>query len=208
MNDLNNEKYLAEFVGILLGDGSINVYNKNLPYYRLKISLNSAKDKLYSEYISKLILLLFNEKPFIKKRKNENTLDVLIFKRNIINSLLKLGLEKSPKWNRAIIPAQFLDAKLSKYVLRGYFDTDGCIAITNNNGITYPRIEMKICPSPMQNQFIEILSSLKFKFGSYNIGKGKVRIQINGKEQLRKWYYEVGSNNPRNLNKIKTFIND
>jgi hypothetical protein len=47
---------------------------------------------------------------------------------------------------------------------------------------------MKISPSPMQNQFVKILEEEKFNFGKYDIGKGKVRIQMNGKTQLRSGY--------------------
>jgi len=91
-------------------------------------------------------------------------------------------------------------------ILRGYFDTDGCLVTTNNNGIIYPRLEMKICPSPMKNQFINILKKYGFNFGVYQIGKGKVRIQLNGKQQLKKWIKLIGFSNQKHLDKLKRFI--
>ena len=45
---------------------------------------------------------------------------------------------------------------------------------------------MKIYSFPMQEQFINILNKFDFKFGAYNIGKEKVRIQMNGKNELKK----------------------
>lgn len=62
---------------------------------------------------------------------------------------------------------------------------------------------MKICPSPMQDQFIEILDGLGFRFGAYEIGKGKIRVQINGKTQLAKVENEVGINNPKHFSKAE-----
>jgi len=200
------DKKLAELIGIILGDGSINIYPK-INHYRIKITLDSINDKTYSSYIRDLIRDIFKESPIIKLRKNENSVDLLLFKRKMIRYLLEIGLKKSPKWNRAIIPPQFLTRKLEKYVLRGYFDTDGSVVLANNNGIVYPRLEMKICPSPMQDQFIGILKRNNFKFGVYQIGKGEVRIQLNGVSELKKWERLIGFSNEKHLHKFrKTFI--
>ena len=180
------------------------IYPK-INHYRLKITLDSIKDREYMEYIKILIKKVFNEKAIIDFRKNENTVDILLYKRKVIRELIKIGLKKSPKWERAIIPSQFLTEELEKYVLRGYFDTDGSVIITNNNGTIYPRLEMKICPSPMQIQFIEILKRKRFKFGVYQIGRGEIRIQMNGISQLKKWKEDVGFSNSKHINKIKKF---
>ena len=196
---------LAEFIGIVLGDGSLSIYNSEKhPYRRLKISFHSD-DSHYINYVSQLIQKVLNEKPIFKKRKNGNTADLFVFKRNIINYLLDLGLKKSPKWGRAIIPESFLNKKLGKFVLRGYFDTDGSLVVTNNNGTIYPRLEMKISPSPMQNQFIQLLQFYGFRFGVYQIGRGKVRIQMNGKKELKKWVKLIGFSNIKHLNKYQKF---
>ena len=58
----------------------------------------------------------------------------------------------------------------------------------------------------MQSQFIAILNKYGFKFGAYQIGKGKVRIQLNGKGQLENWIKLVVFSNQKNIDKIKRFI--
>ena len=90
--------------------------------------------------------------------------------------------------------------------LRGYFYTDGCLVTANNNGILYPKLEMKICPSPMQKQFISILNKYSFRLGIYKIGKNKVRIQLNGLTQLEKWNNLVGFSNNKHLAKLERFV--
>lgn len=192
-----DERLLAEFIGIMLGDG---YFVKN----RLKITLNSFTDRDYLDYVSNIIYFLFLEKPIIKYRKNENAVDIFLFKRKILNYLSQKRVVYSPKWGRAKIPSKFL--KFGGDVLRGYFDTDGCVVMTNNNGTMYPRLEMKICPSPMQRQFIEILSEQGFNFGVYSIGKGKIRIQMNGKKQLNKWLNNIGFGNEKHLIKALRFV--
>ena len=184
---------LAELTGILLGDGSINVYPK-INHYRLKITLNSNENE-YADYIQELFKRIFDKRLSLKFRANENTLDLFCFKRELIRELIILGFVTSPKWNRARIPKQFMNKVLGKYVLRGYFDTDGCVAIVNNNGTRYPRLEMKIMPSPMKEQFLKLLDLYGFKYGVYEIGRGEARIQMNGKKQLEKWKKEIGFSN-------------
>ena len=203
-----DEFSLAEFVGILLGDGSLCIKNVNSKCHnRLKITLDSNSDKEYINYVSNLIEILFKIKPHIKKRKNENAVDIFVFNKEIITFLTnEVGLQLSPKWDRAIVPTSFLKDNLDLLVVRGYFDTDGALVTANNNGTTYPRLEMKVCPSPMQSQFIAILKKYKFKFGAYQIGKCKVRIQLNGKGQLESWIKLVGFSNQKNSNKVERFI--
>ncbi|MBW2981003.1 hypothetical protein KY360_06320 [Candidatus Woesearchaeota archaeon] len=203
-----NTKKLAEFIGILLGDGSISLkaQNPNLNN-RLKISFNSKDDSEYIFYVKCIIEDLFEIEPKLKYRKNENTADLFIFKKDLIVFLTRdIGLKLSPKWNNAEIPKRFMSNDLDLLVLRGYFDTDGCLVTTNNNGRIYPRLEMKVSPSPMQKQFVDILRKYNFRLGVYHIGKGKVRIQLNGKEQLRRWINLVGFGNIKHRNKINRFL--
>jgi len=188
---------LAELIGIILGDGYIK-RNKEI-----KISLNSKDDLEYLYYIRNIIFELFNYQTPINFRKGENTVDLRITKRKIVNYFLEEGLKESPKWNKAEIPKKF--SKYDKFVLRGLFDTDGCLVLTNNNGTLYPRLEIKICPSPMQNQVIEILKKYNFRFGVYQIGKGQVRIQMNGRNQLEKWMSIINFSNQKHMNKYKKY---
>ncbi len=199
---------LAYFCGVLLGDGSLSLKEcENNKFTRLQISFNSIDDLDYLHFVKMLIEKLFGVSPIIKFRKNENTADIHIFRKNIICFLVyDLEMKTSPKWNRVEIPKIFMNKPYDLEVLRGYFDTDGCLVTTKNNGTIYPRLEMKISPSPMQFQFVEILKKYDFNFGVYNIGKGKVRIQINGKNQLKKWNELIGFNNVKHSRKLKRFI--
>jgi hypothetical protein len=204
----NNLPQFAELIGILLGDGSLSLRD-NTPTLtnRLKISFNSKDDIQYVFYVKHLLKELFDIEPFLKYREGENTADLFIFKKDIILFIInRIGLRLSPKWDNAIIPLRFLSRGYELLVLRGYFDTDGCLVTTNNNGTIYPRLEMKVCPSPMQNQFISILEKYNFRFGVYPIGEGKVRIQLNGISQLIKWKKLVGFSNEKHSNKIHRFV--
>ena len=205
--NLKNPK-LAEFIGVLLGDGSIGKYKckageRVKTQYRTKVTL-SSREKEYLNYLDKIFQEIFGIEPIKRQKKNENVIEMLSYRKELFKFLTQeIGLKEAPKWNNAVIPKRYLKNNLEKDVLRGYFDTDGSLVLTDNNGTLYPRLEMKICPSPMQKQLISILERLGFRFGVYKIGKGKVRIQLNGKGQLNKWIKEVGFSNKKHTKKNK-----
>ena len=99
-----------------------------------------------------LIKKVLKENPYVKYRKNEKTCDHTVFKKDIVLKLLQIGLIASPKRYRAVIPSEHITEPYGKHVLRGFFDTDGSVVLTKNNGTLYPRLEFKISPSQCKNK--------------------------------------------------------
>lgn len=191
----------AEFIGILLGDGCIRSNFKEV-----KISLNSETDREYADYIKKLVKRLYDVRIIYQKRKNENTCDLRIINKKFVNLLVtKVCMVPSPKMFRAKIPEKYFKLRFFSSLLRGLFDTDGSLVVTNNNGTIYPRLELKISESPMKYQFIEILEKLGFRFGVYKSNQNQVRIQMNGLGQLKLWMKKVGFSNAKHKQKLRIF---
>ncbi|MFB6099947.1 MAG: hypothetical protein ABEK16_01615 [Candidatus Nanohalobium sp.] len=202
---------LAEFVGIMLGDGSIGRYecsrgdSSSSEQFVVKVTI-SKDESDYEDYIFDLFEKLFAIEPISYRKKNENTLDIRCFNPDLFDFMTgQVGLKTAPKKDRALIPERYMTEELRKEVLRGYFDTDGSLVLTDNNGYLYPRLEMKISRSPMQEQFVQLIEDEGFRFGNYELENGKIRIQMNGEEQLQKWVEEVGFSNQRHLDKLERF---
>ena len=204
-NPLKISSNTAEFVGILLGDGSISIRAKGKGQNRIKITFNSS-EKQYIDFVSNLMENITGIKPILKFRKNENTADLFLFKKEAVEKMLEFGLKLSPKRNSAEVPYEILNSSFDLDLVRGYFDTDGSVIITNNNGTIYPRLEMKVCPSPMQTQIPSILQKYGFRFGIYNCGNGEKRIQMNGKGQLEKWTNLIGFHNEKHGVKARKMV--
>jgi hypothetical protein len=204
------EERIAEFIGIMLGDGSIGIYNKRSRkgglLHQLKVTLDS-RNKSYINYVSNLMREILDIEPKIFIKKNENAADIRIFnKEKVLYALNFLELKLSPKWNTMEIPKRYSKGKLALFVLRGIFDTDGSVTIFRNNGIIYPRIEIRICPSPAQNQVINILKKNNFKFKIQFLDKGNIKIRISGEKELKNWFTKVGSSNPRYIKRAEVFL--
>ena len=88
------KKEIAEFVGIMLGDGCIGIYNckagnKMKKQYQLKVTLDS-RNKQYIKYVFDLMKKVLEVKPVINYKKNENTVDIRTFrKEKILQKFLK-----------------------------------------------------------------------------------------------------------------------
>lgn len=205
------ESKLAEFIGIMLGDGSIGIYDtkagdKIKKHRVVKVTLDS-RNKQYIEYVSNLMEEILEIESRISFKKGQNAVDISTHRKDKLDYVLnKIGLKISPKWNRMEIPKKFMKRKFYPSLLRGLFDTDGSVTIFNNNGTIYPRIEIKICPSPAQNQFIEIIDVLDIKYTVQKLDKNKIRIRVSGVKELKKWFEVVGSSNQDYIKRAQPFL--
>lgn len=124
------DEKLAEFIGVFLGDGTMT-------NYQILISGDIRYDLPYYNYLSKLVFDLFEIKPSIKKVKNGNSINLIIFSKNVCSFLTKtFGIKPGNKIrNKTVIPKQIMeDEELAKACLRGLIDTDGSISRRGRNG--------------------------------------------------------------------------
>ena len=100
---MKKEENIAEFIGIMLGDGSIGIYDtkagEKIKIHRVvKISLDS-RNKGYLDYIINLFRKVLDTTPRIRYKKKENAVDVSTHKKDRLSYVLnELGLKISPKW--------------------------------------------------------------------------------------------------------------
>lgn len=82
---------LAEFFGLMIGDGGIN------NPWQANITLNAIKDREYAAYISKLCKALFNIAPAIRKRKERQALVISLASTTVVDFLVMNGLPRGNK---------------------------------------------------------------------------------------------------------------
>src|SRR3989344_2537513 len=127
---------LAEFIGILAGDGHVTF---NTRQNKILITGNSKTDLEYiTTYVKNLIETLFDIEPRIIYRKSKNALVIYFYSKEIVNFLEDLGFYKLRSDIR--IPSLiYQDFVMMKRFVRGLFDTDGCIFSSDKRGApNYP----------------------------------------------------------------------
>ncbi len=207
---------LAEFFGILSGDGYMNEYPKRQEYV-IEISGNKLKDFEYlNNFVSPLIKTLFNIEPKFYKTINQNTIFLRISSKGIFH-FLRIA-EFLPGRKKEIAPPHWItENKLFfKRFVRGFFDTDGYLCLKNKEGKKYPVAGLT---SKSRTLIQEIKSLLeKFEISScivpqknfgdrYEKESIVYKLQISGKKNIINLYREIGSNNNRNIIKFQEFFN-
>ncbi|MCR4311443.1 MAG: hypothetical protein NUV54_02650, partial [Candidatus Taylorbacteria bacterium] len=115
---------LAEFVGIVLGDGGIQKR-------QIIITLHKEDDKAYSRYVVRLINKLFRVKPSIVPRSGKKAVDIILSRVASVQFLQSKGLFVGDKVKRQVdVPKWIKESKtFESSCLRGLFDTDGCFYV-------------------------------------------------------------------------------
>jgi len=118
---------LAEFIGIMLGDGSIS---SNCT--QAVISLHKKDDRKYILLVCKIIKKLFCVDPVVYRYQNgshKNVADITIHSTSLVSFLKFKGLKIGNKVKQQVdVPGWIKGSKnFSKYCLRGLIDTDGSV---------------------------------------------------------------------------------
>ena len=201
---------LAEFVGIMLGDG--NIYSKNHSH-QVRIAGHGVDDYEYlGKYVNRLIKDLFNISSSVAHTSGTNTMYLKAGGKNLILFLKSIGLHPGNKLtNGSRIPHWIYNNNTYlRACLRGLFDTDGSvyellphwpglfqINFTNRNDILISQVKkglerLGLHPSRIHNQHI---TSSKAK-----------RLVITRKRDIKKFYKEIGSSNSKHLIKVGRII--
>lgn len=209
---VNIDEFLAEEIGLHLGDGSMNFYN-NKGLYQLRGHIIDDKNH-YQTRIKGLYKQIFNINIKLREMPSTGVYGFQIWSNKIVDyksKILKLPLGKKVNF---IIPKEIRnDLELAKHFLRGYYDTDGCLYLEKKNNKLYPRVEFSTISNLFFEQLQEILKQLGFNFTCYREKRAKYdwndlhKIRINGVKMTNKWFNEIKPANLKHLNKFKRIRN-
>jgi len=206
---LNRES--AELIGIIIGDG--NIYRK-YSKYRIGFTGNIINDRLYFEYIKRLIESEWKKKAriFIGGR----WLRIVINSKDFCNMLVDdIGLPYGKgKGEKVKIPQKiFEDWNLAKHTLRGIVDTDGSVFVSKKPRIErYPCIEITTTSFELAKQIKYLLEEKSFRVNKIRKSLSKLskldtyRIALNGQTNLKLWIEEIGFSNPYKLGRAISYL--
>mgnify|MGYP001601439943 FL=1 len=196
-------KDLAEFIGIMLGDGGMSSG-------QVSITLGYSTDWEYGRFIIKLIEKLFGVTPSIYKELYKDAFKVRVSGVNFVRNMQIVGLRVGNKIKQKFdVPFWIKDKEeYIKACIRGMIDTDGCVhrkVRKEHNGIEYRSIGITFCSlsKPLQLSFIKLLNTIGFRVSI----SGKT-IYLCGKEQIERYVQEIGFSNPKHLQRYYRFQRD
>lgn len=191
---------LAEFIGIILGDGHIAPS-------QVTVTLNATDDALYAQYVITLTKKLFGTTPSISKRKNMNAVVISISRKKLVEFLSTVGLTSGDKTKRQVdIPNWIKESQtFSKMCVRGLIDTDGCVVNEchriNLKKYCYTRLAFTNASQPLLRSVFKILEGLDF----FPKMRNNKRVQVERSEEIRLYFKVIGTSNPKHLARFKKF---
>jgi transcriptional regulator with XRE-family HTH domain len=200
-----NQK-LAEFFGIVLGDGCIT-------HGQVGISVNSKTDRDYALYIKNLLWELFEVPATLndyseKAKSARNCIVVLASSLNLVRFLLEHGLIKGNKVKQQVAVPVWIhnNVELSKACMRGLIDTDGTVFVNDHwvGGYHYQNIELSFSNRslPLLDFVEQTLAHLNFTPRRY----GKKCVNLRKEPEVERYFKEVGTNNPKHQLRFDQFV--
>lgn len=188
---------LAEFVGIVIGDGYVTKYFTN-------ITLSSLTEQGYAVHVTSLARGLFpGVTTSTLARNGKNAIDVRIYSKAVADFLGSIGLssDKSvPVWISS--NDNYVEA-----CLRGLFDTEGSIGFKLYKGKSGIRLYKQLTFTNKNPLILSFVTSSLAKLGYKPTSSSKKNIYISNNKDISRFVREIGSRNPKlmQLSKINNY---
>jgi len=190
---------LAEFVGIMLGDGGISKY-------QLNITLHRFDDEEYSRFIVALIKKLFDVPVGAYYRKKDLSVSFIISRIELIRFCVdKLGLKQGNKIKQQIdIPDWVKHDKLySIACVRGLIDTDGSVFThkykVNGKFYKYKKLAFTSFSKPLRHSVFSILESNGIK---PRLARER-DVRIDSIANVKRYFEIFNPHNPKHLKRFR-----
>jgi hypothetical protein len=191
---------IAELVGIILGDGSLDKS-------QLRIFGNVEEIEYYTKFIQQLIYSIFKVKTKISYRKETKAIVINVSSVLITDYLVSLELKRGNKIkNKVKIPKWILDNKnYLESCIRGLFDTDGSFFSSSKNTEINILWNMGI-GSILPNEIRKALIILGYS-PTRIFDKGR-KIALCKKSEVIRFFKEIKPRNNVQNNRFLKFFNE
>lgn len=190
--------HLAEFVGILLGDGGIT---KN----QITITLHN-EEKEYRHFVIRLIQKLFGVQSSCLEHPSDSIYRVMVSRIELVRFCTEiLGLKIGNKVKQQVNIPSWINKNRRFQIgcLRGLMDTDGCVFThrykVNGKVYAYKKLAFSNGSRPLLTSVYNILRRNGFH-PRYAQGKD---VRLDRREDVKRFFHIIGTHNPKYLKRYK-----
>lgn len=190
---------LAEFVGIVLGDGGISKM-------QVAITLHRITDKEYSFFVRRLIKKLFNVSPGKYCHLNGLADSIVVSRRELVEFCVKkLGLKVGNKIkNQVDIPDWIKNNKKYRIAcIRGLVDTDGSVYnhkyISGGKQYCYKKISFTSLSKPLAQSVYKFIKENDMNPSLYR----EKDVKLESRNDVSKYFSIFNSHNSKHLKRYK-----
>lgn len=191
---------LAEFLGIMLGDGCL------CSAFQAALYFNTETDALYADFMSALGQQLFGIVPRRVTERGSRGGTLLFSSKRLVDYLIRLGFGRGDKVrNQAGVPAWISeDSSYRRDCLRGLMDTDGSIYLYDHQvyGRTY--VHMAPCFTNRSNPLLRFVSETLASNGYHPVTTG-FRVYLYRRIEVKRYFSDIGTHNAKHLQRYQTY---
>ncbi|MEM4264121.1 MAG: hypothetical protein QW666_04495, partial [Candidatus Woesearchaeota archaeon] len=185
---------LAEFAGILFGDGYLSKHN-----YCICITSHKINESKYSDYITQLIVNLFGIKPKTRILENKNAVQTFFNSKQIHTFLRELTIPCGRKRGQELkIPKWVLARKdFLRGFIRGFSDSEGSLFMSAEDSVFNIR-----------SSDLTLLHLLQDALRSYGLHFALTgdRLQTHSVAAIENYFCDIGSSNPKQIIKFLEYV--
>ncbi len=193
---------LAEFFGILFGDGHV-------ANYQVMVTTNSETDYDHAVHCQKLFKDLFGLSAYIRKKKDQNAVNIVASSRALVEYFHKNGMPNGNKIKNKIKAPNWIMAnqRYRKAFVRGLFDTDGCVYLDKHHikdkdyyhvGWTFTNFA--------DNLIADVLAILKGLGFTPTHRDSQPRVYLRRQKEIARYFSEIGTSNPKHRSRYEKYI--
>jgi intein/homing endonuclease len=190
---------LAEFIGVLLGDGN-SYWSQRHHIWQIRITGHRDEEEYFKQYLVPLCERLFHITPKVYFHKKTKAIILAINSKNLSKYLEKIGFPPGNKVERqACGPTWvFSNKEYMKAYLRGLIDTDGSIYLAGK----WAQLSFKNSSVPL----LEDHQKVSRELGLYASKITSKQVYISRQSHISKYYKEVGFHNLKNARRYERFM--
>jgi len=194
----------AEFCGIIMGDGNLWTNNRK---YEVTITGDITNDKEYFDSLASFVRNKIGKNPYYRIRGRG--LRLTIYSKEYYKFLTdKVGMKDRMLKNEFGFPISIKNNGIFlKRFIRGLFDTDGTIFLSDKKGSPgYPTLEIASSSPKLVDDLHSSICGFGLRAHKRKTTKNGYKVSIYGKEMIRKWNSLIGSSNPRKKAKMEDIL--
>lgn len=186
---------LAEFVGIMLGDGGISPY-------QIKITLHHKDDYEFGKYVMRLIKKLFDLQASVLHDPRDSVNDYVVSRKELVKFCTKkLGLVIGNKIKQQIDIPPWIKGNRGYEIacVRGLVDTDGSV-FTHRYQVGGKWYQYKkLCFSSRSCPLLRSVHSVLQNLGLHPRLTEGLDVRLDSIEDMQLYFRIIGSHNPKHL---------
>jgi len=190
---------LAEFVGIMLGDGGIS-------QYQITVTLHSQDDKKYGIFVNSLIQKLFDVPVGEYRSKKDLTISYVVSRTALVGFCIEeLGLKQGDKVRQQVDVPLWIkrNKKYSIACVRGLIDTDGSVFThrykVGGTWYSYKKLSFTNHSKPLLSFVYDVCK----KRGLHPRLARSKDVRIDSVESMNRYFQIIGSHNPKHLKRYR-----